>query len=280
MKVEKFPMNNSKFQYWFFIIFTIFYFIVLNKFFGITLDKVKGLEANALGDFLAGTFSPLAFLFLILGYLQTNKSLCQNTEAISQQAIAIQQQAESLKQQAKSLDTQVAELKLANEAYKRQVDEMEKSVEAQQNMFELAEKKYLTTLQDKKNSLVPQLILIGSAYSEGKSSLYNGDYVFKFTLRLEVQNMPIKNVTLTNNYWQIRKTHGTVNKDNKLTVSHINLDNPAVLNFVAETNIVPFSNNFLFIDYYDLMDVKYSKKYKITKNSDDHIQFIEIALDN
>jgi DNA-binding transcriptional MerR regulator len=146
-------MNTPKFQYWFFIVFTILYFITLNKFFGISLESIKKLPANELGDFLAGTFSPLAFLFLILGYLQTNKSLGQTSEAITQQAIAIQQQSESLKQQAQSLNTQISELQLANTAYLRQVDEMEKSVAAQQNMFNLAERQYLDTIDEKLKGL-------------------------------------------------------------------------------------------------------------------------------
>lgn len=44
------------------------------------------LSSNELGDFLAGVFAPLAFLFLYLGYKQQGKELQQNTEALQQQA--------------------------------------------------------------------------------------------------------------------------------------------------------------------------------------------------
>ncbi len=38
------------------------------------------IELNALGDFLAGIFAPVAFFWLILGYVQQGKRLDQNTE--------------------------------------------------------------------------------------------------------------------------------------------------------------------------------------------------------
>ncbi|WP_143226416.1 hypothetical protein, partial [Acinetobacter baumannii] len=44
------------------------------------------LNSNELGDFLAGIFAPLAFLFLYLGYIQQSKELQQNTQALSLQA--------------------------------------------------------------------------------------------------------------------------------------------------------------------------------------------------
>lgn len=47
-----------------------------------------GLKApeslNELGDFLAGIFAPIAFFWLILGYIQQGKQLDQNTRALEQ----------------------------------------------------------------------------------------------------------------------------------------------------------------------------------------------------
>lgn len=48
----------------------------------ISLDTV---QIGEIGDFLAGIFSPIAFLWLILGYIQQGHELKQNTTAISQQ---------------------------------------------------------------------------------------------------------------------------------------------------------------------------------------------------
>ncbi|RRV18143.1 hypothetical protein [Pseudomonas saudiphocaensis] len=52
-------------------------------------DKLEGLAnmpLNELGDFLAGVFSPLAFLWLVLGFLQQGKELRASTDALALQA--------------------------------------------------------------------------------------------------------------------------------------------------------------------------------------------------
>ncbi|MDU3496991.1 MAG: hypothetical protein E7F60_07815 [Enterobacter hormaechei] len=41
---------------------------------------------NEFGDFLAGAFSPVAFLWLVLGFIQQQRELQQNTEALKLQA--------------------------------------------------------------------------------------------------------------------------------------------------------------------------------------------------
>lgn len=59
---------------------------------------VQALRLNELGDLLAGVFSPLAFLWLVLGYLQQGRELEQNTEALRLQAhelkMSVEQQTE------------------------------------------------------------------------------------------------------------------------------------------------------------------------------------------
>lgn len=89
-------MTHSKSHYWIFILLTIFYLFILYKFFGITLAKIKALPANEIGDFLAGVFSPLAFLFLILGYLQNTKALQIQSQELKASTDALHQQAQEL----------------------------------------------------------------------------------------------------------------------------------------------------------------------------------------
>lgn len=63
---------------------------------------------NELGDFLAGVFAPIAFFWLILGYVQQGKQLDQNTTALEQQERALQLQIHGMKesvQQQKELAT-------------------------------------------------------------------------------------------------------------------------------------------------------------------------------
>ena len=65
---------------------------------------------NEFGDFIAGAFAPLAFLWLVLGYYQQGKELQQNTEALRLQA---------------------DELKATNDTLKVQTEELQKNVEHQ-----------------------------------------------------------------------------------------------------------------------------------------------------
>lgn len=47
--------------------------------------EFAGMPPNAIGDFLAGTVSPLALIWLVAGYLQQGKELRLNTEALRAQ---------------------------------------------------------------------------------------------------------------------------------------------------------------------------------------------------
>ncbi|MGR2923024.1 hypothetical protein [Acinetobacter sp. 1125_18A] len=109
-------MPLSKSHYWIFILFTVFYFFILYKFFGITLVKVRSLSANEVGDFLAGVFSPLAFLFLILGYFQNTKALQMQSQELkaSTDALNLQTQelANNVEEQRKLLNVTQQELEI------------------------------------------------------------------------------------------------------------------------------------------------------------------------
>lgn len=76
---------------------SILYFFVL----GVIIHKLN-LETmsswNEFGDFLAGAFSPVAFLWLVLGYLQQQKELQQNTKALELQAEELRNSVEQYKE--------------------------------------------------------------------------------------------------------------------------------------------------------------------------------------
>lgn len=77
---------------------------------------------NELGDFLAGVFSPIAFLWLILGYIQQGKQLEQNTRALEQQE-------EALKLQIDEMRESVTQQKELVDGQKQQFEAMNNSVE-------------------------------------------------------------------------------------------------------------------------------------------------------
>lgn len=76
-------------------------------FLGITIFCIWGNfgfeknDLNSLGDFLAGIFAPVAFFWLILGYVQQGKQLDQNTKALEQQERALQLQIDEMKESVK-----------------------------------------------------------------------------------------------------------------------------------------------------------------------------------
>ncbi|AUG08902.1 hypothetical protein CXQ82_20810 [Pseudomonas sp. S09G 359] len=61
-------------------------------------DAWSGLTLNEIGDFLAGAFGPIAFLWLVLGYIQQGRELKISSDALVQQAAelknSVQQQAD------------------------------------------------------------------------------------------------------------------------------------------------------------------------------------------
>ena len=60
--------------------------------------EASQMAFNEWGDFFAGVFAPLAFMWLVVGYFQQGEELRQNTLALQQQEQALQYQVEELKQ--------------------------------------------------------------------------------------------------------------------------------------------------------------------------------------
>lgn len=133
-------MKNYKKEYPF-----IFYFLVIylggilayiSIFMNFFADYTKPLEFNEVGDFLAGIFSPIAFLFLYLGYRQ-------NSEALKLQA---------------------RELGLSNKALQAQVAELKSSVEQQKELVKTSKEEFDFTVeqflsQKKKETVLRQPFL-------------------------------------------------------------------------------------------------------------------------
>lgn len=78
------------------------------------------LAPNYLGDFFAGLFAPVAFLWLVLGYFQQGEELKQNTEALRQQYDEMKRSADESAKQSKAitLNEQHARLQTLMDAYK------------------------------------------------------------------------------------------------------------------------------------------------------------------
>lgn len=222
----------------------------------INFDDVKALKLNEKGDFLAGIFSPLAFLWLVYGYLQQGQELKQNTKALNMQA---------------------EELRISNESLRQQVVEMGKSVKAQQDMFLLAEKQYQETIFEKQKSLIPQLVFIPSDYTKANDFTNNGDWEYKFYLELKTLKQDIKSLKIRSNFWFIVKKGNVMNNHFEFSTGFINTNKPLSLLFHTRTRSIPFENNIINIEFYDENDTKYISKYQVIKNQDDLIMFKDIT---
>lgn len=113
----------------------IFCLLVLKR------DSLTGLELNAIGDFLAGTFAPLGFFWLVAGFYQQGKGLEQNSEALRLQAEELQKSTEALNLQVVELKStaegQNQLVKLANEEITQRHFQYEPNLIVQVTQFEI-----------------------------------------------------------------------------------------------------------------------------------------------
>lgn len=83
-------------------------------------NELVALELNALGDFLAGAFGPLAILWLVLGYFQQGIELRLNSKALHLQAEEL----------ANSVEQQRELVKVARDQYHSDREAMEHQMKA------------------------------------------------------------------------------------------------------------------------------------------------------
>ena len=107
---------NSKFKT--LIFFSSVYLILIVVLFINDLSNFKEMKPNEWGDFFAGTFAPLAFLWLVFGYRQQGEELKQNTKAIELQALELHK---SVEQQKKLVEATKQEFDLIQSKESRQI---------------------------------------------------------------------------------------------------------------------------------------------------------------
>ena len=111
-----------------FLIITSVVYVLAIFLFHNQISSFLNLEkSNELGDFLAGVFAPLAFLWLVFGYFLQQKELKQSTE--------------TLKLQAKELNLQTRELKNTVEQQTHLVKETKRQNELQEEALQIEQDK-------------------------------------------------------------------------------------------------------------------------------------------
>lgn len=98
------------------------------------------MQLNTIGDFLAGAVSPVAFLWIIIGYFQQGEELRQNTKALELQYQELQNAVQEYRQMA--------------EASKRQVDLLEATHREQSEADKRDSELNLRVIGDKAGSKV------------------------------------------------------------------------------------------------------------------------------
>lgn len=143
-------MNNAPFpevknQVWIPSVLTLIWFVIGAVLLYWKWSDLPAMKLNEIGDSLAGFFSPVAFLWLVYGYLQQGK-----------------------------------ELKLSSDALRLQADELRNSVEQQQELVNvgrqelaLAQAAQLNAIDLAKDSIRPELRLVpgGTVMSESGASI-------------------------------------------------------------------------------------------------------------
>lgn len=86
---------------------TVGYLLIIVLAVAFKVEDFQELKLNELGDFLAGVFGPVAFLWLVLGFLQQGRELKLSTDALRLQADELRA---SVEQQTMMVESQKATL--------------------------------------------------------------------------------------------------------------------------------------------------------------------------
>jgi hypothetical protein len=152
---------------------TVIWLVGLGLVVYLNFDKAVLLELNAWGDFLAGSFAPLAFFWLVIGYFQQGKELRLNRGALALQAEELRNSVEQQRELVRATQEDIAFAKAEAEGAKLKVKRLAQPVFSVQDSG-------IIYFQGDEALITVSLINYGSeikniAVSVGDSSLYRTD---------------------------------------------------------------------------------------------------------
>lgn len=122
METNKNQEVKEKSKFPIMLVITLVYLIMIILFILIDVDGMKRLKPNEWGDFFAGFFAPLVFLWLIFGYYQQGKELQQNTKALNLQAEELRNSVEQQEELVKATREELELIKNQHlEQYKKEL---------------------------------------------------------------------------------------------------------------------------------------------------------------
>lgn len=240
------PSRKSFYKLWVFWVVIIYLLFIAsyNVFFFFSEGKNVLLSANELGDFLAGAFAPLAFLFLYLGY----------------------------KQNSESIRIQTQELKASTEALVLQVAEMKESVEQQKELVTIQKQE----AEAKHFSVRPHLIFKyptinfslrqNIAHTEDNETIYVNDEIYH---ELDI-SFTIINQSNTAYLIKIINTHTNYIEDQFFKIPQ---DSEEISNFTLnqdDINLLLDDDKIELIIHFEYFD-SYGKPFK---------QILKLHIDN
>lgn len=86
-------------------------------------------QLNAVGDFLAGAFAPLAFLWLVFGFYQQGQGLKQNSKALKMQATELEKTTRALELQVQEMKASVKQQSRLAQVYEDELQHKHFQVE-------------------------------------------------------------------------------------------------------------------------------------------------------
>lgn len=101
-------------------------------------DTLLTMPLNEVGDFLAGAFGPVAFFWLVMGFLQQGEELRLSTTALQMQADELQQGTKALLLQAEELKNSVEQQSIMAAAATQQIEAQHRAFEMQRSDRERA----------------------------------------------------------------------------------------------------------------------------------------------
>lgn len=160
------------------------YIIVFHLFFA---DFHNPMPLNEIGDFLAGAFSPIAFLFLYLGYKQQGSELQQNTKALNLQ---VQELNNSVQQQAELVRLTSQQLEIFKEKETLEIKKIIESVKPKFNMWVYTFSSY-DGYNIKIENYGAKVTDVFVSYSNGQCIdsrflLFDSGHIHSFTLKNEI----------------------------------------------------------------------------------------------
>lgn len=145
------------------------------------LVTLGAMPLNEIGDFFAGAFGPVAFLWLVLGYLQQGDGLRLSTKALELQADELRQGTEALLLQAQELKNSVEQQSIMAAAATQQIEAQKEALEIQLREADNLHRARFAFSSSRKNGTN----IVGSKINTSLDVICKGADAFDVVLRFE-----------------------------------------------------------------------------------------------